>query len=126
MPITFPDKACAITITWKTINITLKATIQKQNLNERHMPRHYSHSKSLCWLSWKTISQLHDKFTLGLKHIAPNIFNATNKSRISIKFCLFIYFDIELLMWRKKHRSHLFRLWKKLRHCVQQKWKQAG
>jgi len=43
-----------IIITCKTLII---AIIQKQNLNERHMPWHYSHFKSLCWLSWETILQ---------------------------------------------------------------------
>jgi len=30
-----------------------EATIQKQNLNEKNLPGHYSHFRKLCWLSWK-------------------------------------------------------------------------
>jgi len=28
-----------------------EATIQKQHVNERHLPGHYSHFRQLCWLS---------------------------------------------------------------------------
>jgi len=50
-----------------------EATIQKQNINERHLLWCYSHFKLLCWLSWKTISKLHDRFTMGLKVYCPKI-----------------------------------------------------
>jgi len=57
--------------------------------------------------------------------LPQNIFNATNESRISIKCCLFTYFEIELLMSRKKHRSTCSG-YETSCDTVQQKWKQAG
>jgi len=36
--------------------IIAEATIQKQHVNKRYFPGHYSHLTYLCWLSWKTIS----------------------------------------------------------------------
>jgi len=47
-----------------------EATIKKQHVNKRYFPGHYSHFRYLCSLSRKTISYTHDRFTLGLKHIA--------------------------------------------------------
>jgi len=41
MTIMFPSQACAFTCTLKTY--IAEATIQKQHVNERHLPGHYCH-----------------------------------------------------------------------------------
>jgi len=75
MTITFAGKVCAVVLCMERIFTadTAEETIQQQKFNERHFLLHHSHFKLLCWLLWKTISWLHDRFTLGLKAYDPKI-----------------------------------------------------
>jgi len=50
MTFTFPDEACAVTLTWES-TIIAQAIIHKQKLNERHLLWHYSHNRYFCWIS---------------------------------------------------------------------------
>jgi len=33
-----------------------EATIKKRHVNKSYFPRHYSHFRYFCWLSWNTFS----------------------------------------------------------------------
>jgi len=68
MMVTFPSEACAFTCTWKDVFIA-EAAIQKQHVNKRYFPGHYSHFSSFAGYLEK---QSHNRMTDS--HWALSIF----------------------------------------------------
>jgi len=54
MAITFPNKACAVTYTWK-VCLLLERQCKNKKINERHLLWYYSHFWQICWLQWKSL-----------------------------------------------------------------------